>query len=315
MRCTLVVLLALILGGCGGSSNVLPLPSPPSDVRIVDADTVDIDGTRYRLHGIDAPESNQTCRAWGHTWACGEAATQALVSHAGHLSCSGDSADRYGRVVGVCSSGGQDINAWLVLRGWALAEYSTDYRDQEARARAARRGIHKGEFVRPADRRKGQRLEGDDTLAWFATGTVNVPELADSLLWGTNTAFDGKLLHDSVFGFVDSTSVVAFGDWRASNPNPNGGATWTGNLVARNTAGLRAEGAAHLTVDFQQLSLDLRLSGRDVGNRHWFDIPLQAGAFSADDGSLHGRFYGPHRHEAAGIFNRDGWLGAFGVSR
>ena len=31
--------------------------------RIVDGDTLEVRGTRIRLHGIDAPESGQSCRA------------------------------------------------------------------------------------------------------------------------------------------------------------------------------------------------------------------------------------------------------------
>ena len=53
--------------------------------RVIDADTVDIDGIRYRLSGIDAPESHQTCRAWGRTWDCGSAAPEALMSRAGGI--------------------------------------------------------------------------------------------------------------------------------------------------------------------------------------------------------------------------------------
>ena len=30
-------------------------------VRVIDGDTIDVDGRRHRLHGIDAPEMHQTC--------------------------------------------------------------------------------------------------------------------------------------------------------------------------------------------------------------------------------------------------------------
>jgi len=46
---------------------------------VIDGDTLKIDGTSIRLHGMDAPESFQTCVAGGVTWPCGRHATAALV--------------------------------------------------------------------------------------------------------------------------------------------------------------------------------------------------------------------------------------------
>ena len=68
--------------------------------------------------------------------------------------------DRYGRVVAVCRAAGEDLNAWMVSQGWALAyrQYSRDYVGEEADARAARRGIWRGDFVEPWDWRPGERL-------------------------------------------------------------------------------------------------------------------------------------------------------------
>ena len=46
---------------------------------------------------------------------------------------------------------GDDVERWMVLNGWALAyrQYSRDYVAQERAARAARRGIWRGEFIEP----------------------------------------------------------------------------------------------------------------------------------------------------------------------
>jgi endonuclease YncB( thermonuclease family) len=129
---------------------------------IVDGDTLDIRGTRIRLHGVDAPESAQTCRdASGKAWRCGQQAALALADHIGaaSVSCEQKDVDRYKRIVAVCSAGGEDLNAWLVQHGYALAyrQYGTDYVDEEDAARRARRGVWAGAFTPPWDWRKAKR--------------------------------------------------------------------------------------------------------------------------------------------------------------
>ena len=118
---------------------------------------------RIRLHGIDAPESAQTYRAGGKTWPCGAAARRALRERiAGWpVECAERDRDRYGRIVAVCRVDGADLNAWMVSQGWAVAyrKYSTDYVSHETSAKAARRGLWRGEFVEPSRWRRGERLE------------------------------------------------------------------------------------------------------------------------------------------------------------
>lgn len=121
--------------------------------QIIDGDTIEIEGVRVRLFGVDAPESNQPCVFGEAIVACGEIATAELRNIVGNreVSCSARDTDRYGRIVAVCSVAGQDIGAQLVTAGWALAytRYSQNYVAQEQAAKAARIGLWSGQFENP----------------------------------------------------------------------------------------------------------------------------------------------------------------------
>ena len=121
--------------------------------RVIDGDTIAIAGQRIRLHGIDSPESRQTCTTDGKPWPCGKDATAALkrMIGTGQITCVGRDRDRYKRIVAVCHVSGVNLNSHMVRDGWALAyrRYSTDYIDDEANARDARRGMSRGKFVPP----------------------------------------------------------------------------------------------------------------------------------------------------------------------
>jgi endonuclease YncB( thermonuclease family) len=136
--------------------------------RVIDGDTLDIAGERMRLHGIDAPEKDQTCTMDGQVWECGIAAWGYLVELLADqiVTCDPRDIDRYGRTVAVCFADGQDINAAMVAEGWALAyqDYSLDYVPHEDAAKAYALGLWQGEFVPPWDWRRGSRLEGAEAI-------------------------------------------------------------------------------------------------------------------------------------------------------
>ena len=128
---------------------------------VVDGDSLEIDGMSIRLFGIDAPEGRQTCLRDGAVWRCGATAAGELRALVGTQSivCTERDVDSYGRSVAVCSNGEIDLGSAMVRAGLALAyrEFSHDYVDEEAEARAARRGLWASEFTAPWDWRRNSR--------------------------------------------------------------------------------------------------------------------------------------------------------------
>lgn len=142
-------LLALPLAYRDGHAAVLPAEVSGRAI-VIDGDTIEIDRTRIRLEGIDAPESSQTCgRRWLGSWDCGIAAAHELQSlvDGRRVTCESRGQDRYGRMIGLCAVDGQDINEAMVQTGyaWAFIKYSTRYVAAEAEAKAAGAGIWQGD--------------------------------------------------------------------------------------------------------------------------------------------------------------------------
>ena len=150
-----LTLLAFVFSGAAHARIAGP-------ATVNDGDSITVSGHRIRLFGIDAPEGKQTCVAGGQRWRCGRSATRALRKRISGRSvvCTERDRDGYGRVVAVCRVDGQDINAWMISQGMAVAyrKYSRAYVGQERSAKAARRGMWRGQFVPPWDWRRGKRL-------------------------------------------------------------------------------------------------------------------------------------------------------------
>ena len=129
---------------------------------VTDGDTVKIGDSRIRLHGIDSPESAQTCMVDDSPWPCGRRATDALIEKVkgSEINCIEKNKDRYGRIVAVCWRDDVDLNSWMVAEGWALAyrQFSDDYVEEELAAQAGLKGIWRGRFVAPWEWRRGKRF-------------------------------------------------------------------------------------------------------------------------------------------------------------
>ncbi|MBC2776363.1 thermonuclease family protein [Parasphingopyxis sp. GrpM-11] len=132
-------------------------------VRIVDGDSLTIDGRAARLIGIDAPELRQNCTgADGAAWPCGREAQAALgrLVGSGPITCESRAQDRYRRALVRCRNGeDRDIGKAMLRQGWAVAlpRYaSPGYELAESAAQAAARGVWRGDFTRPAEWRAAQ---------------------------------------------------------------------------------------------------------------------------------------------------------------
>lgn len=129
--------------------------------RVVDGDSIVVAGQMVRFEGLDSPEWDQVCSRGDppKNYRCGLVAADALrsliadrpVTCEGVRQDDGGVTDRYGRLLGICSVGGVEINGWMVQNGHALAfvRYSARYVAHEARARAERRGMWAGPFIEP----------------------------------------------------------------------------------------------------------------------------------------------------------------------
>lgn len=173
----------------------------------VDGDTLDFDGRRVRLEGIDAPEMGQSCgRRWLGTWDCGKAAKRALdkLVDGRRVTCESKGRDKYGRDLGVCFVDGRDLNGEQVRTGmaWAFVKYSQSYVSVEADARVQKLGV----------------WQGASEPAWafrqakWQTAEVQAP--AGCAIKGNITA-NGKIYH------------VPWGDWYSRvKVEPNKGERW-----------------------------------------------------------------------------------------
>ena len=137
----------------------LPAPAPAVPlVHVIDGDSLTVRQSdaplTIRLTGIDAVEYRQDCARGTTRWLCGREARSALEKLAGRepLHCEVAVKDRYDRTLAVCRTApypdGVDLGAEMVRQGWAVAT-SEAYMVEEAEAQAKRRGIWRGDFMRP----------------------------------------------------------------------------------------------------------------------------------------------------------------------
>ena len=138
-----------------------------AEAIVRDGGTVQLADMTYRLDGIDAPELDQICiDEHADPWACGVEARDQLAKLIGsrQVLCEdlGLGAIYKNRHIGICTIEGEKatLNQLIVRQGFALnfEPYARErFREDEAGAKAGRRGLWKGCFIAPHEFRHGRK--------------------------------------------------------------------------------------------------------------------------------------------------------------
>ena len=129
-----------------------------NNLKVVDGDTIILNGEKIRFSGIDTPELKQTCLQVDQEVACGMLAKKLLVKKIGNNTpeCISEGKDVYKRTLAECFVNGKSLSKFLVRSGYAFAyrKYSTKFIEDENFAKANKLGMWAMKFQYPWDFRK-----------------------------------------------------------------------------------------------------------------------------------------------------------------
>lgn len=142
------------------------LADSKSTAKAITGDKIELAGKQYCLADIDAPEPAQQCTLPnGKSYNCGRIATTALMDLLAGASVQCRPTKKYlnGCAIAYCKADGFDLSANMVHTGWALAAPKARgrYTTIEGKAKAGKRGLWRGRFVKPWDWRN-QRSATDN---------------------------------------------------------------------------------------------------------------------------------------------------------
>ncbi len=128
------------------------------NLKIVDGDTIVLNGEKIRFSGIDTPELKQTCIQDDQKINCGIHAKLLLVKKIGNNTpeCISEGKDVYKRTLAECFINGESLSSFLVRSGYAFAyrKYSKKFIKDEEFAKANNLGMWAMSFQYPWDFRK-----------------------------------------------------------------------------------------------------------------------------------------------------------------
>ena len=128
------------------------------NLKIVDGDTIVLNGEKIRFSGIDTPELKQTCMNGDEKVFCGKTAKIILVKKIGKQTpeCISEGKDAYKRTLAECFINGESLSSFLVRSGYAFAyrKYSDKFIEDEEFAKKNKLGMWSMKFQYPWDFRK-----------------------------------------------------------------------------------------------------------------------------------------------------------------
>ena len=143
-----ILVLSLLWGSIASAKNL----------RVIDGDTIILNGEKIRFSGIDTPELKQTCLKDNEKVGCGMLAKKLLVKKIGNNTpiCIGKKKDFYKRTLAECFVNGESLSKFLVRSGYAFAyrKYSTKFIEDENYAKTKKLGMWSMTFQYPWDFRK-----------------------------------------------------------------------------------------------------------------------------------------------------------------
>ena len=128
------------------------------EIKIIDGDTIHLNGEKIRFSGIDTPELKQTCKKNFEIINCGIEAKKFLINKIGKnkVKCINEGKDQYKRILAECFINNLSLSSFLVRQGYAFAyrKYSKKFVEDEDYARLNRFGMWSMDFEYPWDYRK-----------------------------------------------------------------------------------------------------------------------------------------------------------------
>ena len=152
-----ILVLGYLLVGC----TTIETKKVKSDsIKIVDGDTIVLNGEKIRFSGIDTPELKQTCMQVDQEVACGMSAKLLLVKKIGNKTpkCISEGKDYFKRTLAECFVNGESLSSFLVRSGYAFAfrKYSKKFVEDEEFAKENKLGLWSMIFQYPWDYRKNK---------------------------------------------------------------------------------------------------------------------------------------------------------------